>query len=346
MGKQGVIYKIENVVNGKVYIGQTRISFSKRRNSHLHALRSNSHRNNYLQNAWNKYGEKNFKFELVKYCEVDELNELEAQYISSYESLAHQKGYNIESGGNVNKIVHPSTRAKMSKRMKKWIVETGHIQRLAEMNKGDNSSSARKIVLVNTGEVFGSIVSAHEKYPQASQACIGLCCARKIKQAGQMEDGTWMIWEYEENFDKQKEYEFRKKKVKTHSRPVICINTNEVFDSLEEACSKYGINKPTLVKACKGIHLTCGKLTSGERLQWAYYEEGKVYQLKDYGYIDELLKPKRVKLINTNEIFATVGEASRKYGLSVTQISNCCKKKSKSAGKDKNGNKLIWEYVI
>ena len=68
------IYKIKNKVNGKVYIGQS-IRIEKRWIDHKKTLRSNSHRNIYLQNAWNKYGEENFIHEIIEECDISELND-------------------------------------------------------------------------------------------------------------------------------------------------------------------------------------------------------------------------------------------------------------------------------
>ena len=53
----------------------------------------------------------------------------------------------------------------------------------------------------------------------------------------------------------------------------------------------------------------------------------------------------KVRLINTGEIFKSIKSAEEKYGVPSTHISACCKGKRKSAGKDKYGIKLIWQYV-
>lgn len=53
----------------------------------------------------------------------------------------------------------------------------------------------------------------------------------------------------------------------------------------------------------------------------------------------------KVRLINTGEIFKSIKSAEEKYGVPSTHISACCKGKRKSAGKDKYGRKLIWQYV-
>ena len=48
------IYKIENKVNGKVYIGQS-VNIKKRWKQHKYELNSNNHVNKHLQASWNKY---------------------------------------------------------------------------------------------------------------------------------------------------------------------------------------------------------------------------------------------------------------------------------------------------
>lgn len=63
------VYKIENIINGKIYIGSTsRLGFTRRWYSHLKMLRKNKHYNQYLQASWNKHGENNFKFEIIERC--------------------------------------------------------------------------------------------------------------------------------------------------------------------------------------------------------------------------------------------------------------------------------------
>ena len=45
------IYKIQNLVNDKYYIGSTVDSFNKRLNHHYHALIRGNHKNDHLQNT-------------------------------------------------------------------------------------------------------------------------------------------------------------------------------------------------------------------------------------------------------------------------------------------------------
>ena len=55
------IYKIENIVNHKKYIGLTN-NVARRRARHFTDLRRNCHDNSFLQSEFNKYGEENFIF--------------------------------------------------------------------------------------------------------------------------------------------------------------------------------------------------------------------------------------------------------------------------------------------
>lgn len=59
------IYKIENKVNGNIYIGST-IDIDTRRDDHFRCLAGNYDRNSHLQNSYNLYGSDAFDFTLVE----------------------------------------------------------------------------------------------------------------------------------------------------------------------------------------------------------------------------------------------------------------------------------------
>jgi len=65
MKKTVEIYCIENLVNGKKYIGQS-IESEKRIETHIYDLRANRDSSIYLQNSWNKYGEQNFRIYFIE----------------------------------------------------------------------------------------------------------------------------------------------------------------------------------------------------------------------------------------------------------------------------------------
>lgn len=111
----GHIYKIENLVNGKIYIGQTKRPPSDRQYHHFYDLRNKRHGNVHLQNAFDKYGESNFKFTVLNYATSQKiLDQLEKDYIKYYDCLNQKKGYNLREGGNGGKLAL-ETRLKIKK---------------------------------------------------------------------------------------------------------------------------------------------------------------------------------------------------------------------------------------
>jgi group I intron endonuclease len=59
------IYKITNTTNNKFYIGSSK-QLNKRIIDHFSRLRNNTHKNKFLQRAFNKYGESSFKIEILE----------------------------------------------------------------------------------------------------------------------------------------------------------------------------------------------------------------------------------------------------------------------------------------
>lgn len=93
------IYKITNLENGRVYIGQTRQAFKDRWRTHLkRGVKAEPGTQNKLYNAMWEEGVENFTFEVLAECSTDELNRKEKEFISLYH--ADTWGYNATSGNN------------------------------------------------------------------------------------------------------------------------------------------------------------------------------------------------------------------------------------------------------
>lgn len=90
-----IIYKITNLINNKVYIGQTKRSLSVRWTRHVADAKN---RQTALSRAINKYGSCNFQIEPVIKCNsLEEMNHREKMCIRLFNSRIN--GYNILSGG-------------------------------------------------------------------------------------------------------------------------------------------------------------------------------------------------------------------------------------------------------
>ena len=86
------IYKIENLINHKSYIGQS-IDIEKRWYDHKH-----SNDNFAIHAAMRKYGIENFSFEIIEECSKEDLDEKECFWIQKFNSLT-PNGYNMIEGG-------------------------------------------------------------------------------------------------------------------------------------------------------------------------------------------------------------------------------------------------------
>ena len=93
------IYKIENLINHKCYIGQAK-NIEKRWKDHKKDSKSElSIKYNYpLYCAFRKYGLEYFSFEILEECKIEELNEREIYYIQAFNSFYN--GYNQTLGGD------------------------------------------------------------------------------------------------------------------------------------------------------------------------------------------------------------------------------------------------------
>lgn len=105
MDKSKGIYEIRNKITQNVYIGSTTTTFSNRWRQHMNLLKNNSHHSVYLQNSWNKYGEINFEFNILKTLNnssKEEIIYMEQLYID-YFIKNNKKIYNCSlsaKGGN------------------------------------------------------------------------------------------------------------------------------------------------------------------------------------------------------------------------------------------------------
>lgn len=75
------IYYITNRINNKVYIGSS-VNIPKRWEKHKDQLNKGIHINQALQEDWDKYGEGNFKFDVVRQCDEKDLKYVELKEIN------------------------------------------------------------------------------------------------------------------------------------------------------------------------------------------------------------------------------------------------------------------------
>ena len=94
----GIIYKVTNQENDKVYIGQTIQTLQERKNKHYYKARQENDYNTHFINALRKYPENSFTWEIIDTANSqEELDKKEKEWIAYYNSV--EEGYNTKDGG-------------------------------------------------------------------------------------------------------------------------------------------------------------------------------------------------------------------------------------------------------
>ena len=198
-----IVYKVTNIINNKKYIGITTKTLEHRKKIHL---RDSKSKNTYFYKAIKKYGEENFIWEEIDHAEtIEELEELEKYYIKLYDTFDNKdKGYNTTSGGyNLYEITteerkRRSERAKgennpmygvpsplkgkhFSDEHKKKISDALKVAYRPHVERCNNPAS-KKVINLDTGEIFNTLTDAAEKY-NISRQMIGKVCNGHNKTA-------------------------------------------------------------------------------------------------------------------------------------------------------------------
>lgn len=128
------IYVIYNLVNNKMYIGQS-FDVETRLRKHKESLRRGTHYNDHLQKAFNKYGENSFFFKLVLECKESERDYYEKKFIKDFQTNNREYGYNIEEGGCGHKHKSEETKQKLSDSLKGRITNPENHAKLIQTQK-------------------------------------------------------------------------------------------------------------------------------------------------------------------------------------------------------------------
>ena len=130
----GLIYKTTNLINNKIYIGQT---------VHIKDHFSGKYigGGTYFNKAVEKHKKENFKCEFICYAySLKELNDLEQFHIKEFNSIK-PNGYNLSSGGGQGGKLHEETKKKLSISVS-----------LATKGKPKTPEHNKKVALANLGQ--------------------------------------------------------------------------------------------------------------------------------------------------------------------------------------------------
>lgn len=183
------IYIITCLPTGKIYVGSS-INLRKRWNMHRRELRSGVHCNQYLQRAWNKYGEIAFTFEILELVMPWGLIDREQYWIDKL-SPFDERGFNIvpNAGSTLGRKVSEETKAKMRVANKGRLWSPERRTAFSAANKGNKYALGNK---VNLGRIQSPETRAKRSaalkgnknslgYKHSEEARANMSAARKSK---------------------------------------------------------------------------------------------------------------------------------------------------------------------
>ena len=245
------IYLWTNLVNGKHYVGQTQNFYNRMRQYNI------THGNKYLKNAIAKYTLDNFEIEVLE--KVDKLEDLdlrEQYWIDYYCSYEKDKGYNICQFASTTR----------------GYKHTEETRKILSQQKKENPV----ILLGENNPMYGKVHTKEWKYNHSEW----------LKNKWETDDNYRNFWHEkmsgENNYfygkdmsgennsmygkhhteeTKRKISEAKKGKYNGKSTQVICVETQEVFESIGKVAKHFNSNVNGIYVAldkenrtCKGYH--------------------------------------------------------------------------------------------
>lgn len=267
MVKYGLVYAIINIENNKRYVGSTYL-FKDRKYCHLYLLRKGSHHSKILQRAYNKYGEKSFRFEILEEnIPMEQLMEREQYYII-------QKG---EYNTNKEACIPPRNNS----RAVLYDINGNYLNTFPSLKSCCDSINAysrygynKGYFVLKTNESIQDVIYKHsckygrnKKVYKFSKDGDFICCYESISEAlkscGNPKSGNGLItkaikyntiscgfrWSFSETINIKKDLRSNR------SKAIIVRNTETgmdmYFNSIKECCDKLNISKSTIQRNTK-----------------------------------------------------------------------------------------------
>lgn len=222
------IYKIVNLANNKLYIGSSKC-LAKRWYMHKYNLRKNKHHCRHLQYSYNKYGESNFRFDIIEECEIENLLIREQFYLDI-----------IKPEYNLCTIAGTCAGRKLS---------LEHKEKISKANKNKIRSEEQKIKI---SEFMKTRPCSLETRLKMSTASKNRKCSEETKQK------ISAIHKGKKLTDKEK---LRLREVNLRKNARIIRGVNDVlcveFDSIYDACLELKMDSSSLRKVLNGKAKTC-----------------------------------------------------------------------------------------
>lgn len=259
----GIIYCVKNLINNKLYIGQTVRGIVSRRNAHLNDAR-NKKFDIPFHRAIRKYGKENFEWSIIDFAkDKKDLNEKEKYWISLLSSSNRENGYNATVGGDAfggkgeENFWYGKTRTEDNKLK----ISTT----LKETRKKLGATRNRAVIQL---DMQGNYIAEFKNSAETGydKKNVNGCCNNKLNSY------MGYFWvhkdKYNEKYVKEIMEKYRKKK---RNKTVIALSINgeyiKKYESIEQAVSEVGGHGSCITACCKGRQKTA------YGYKWVYSED-------------------------------------------------------------------------
>ena len=315
------IYVHINRINGKIYIGQTKLCLNERFGYNGHGYRGCRK----FYNAIKKYGWDNFEhILLLDNLSLEMANIIESELIKKYDSI--NKGYNLTTGGcngyqtskESNKLKSIS---KIGNRNPMYGVRLPQ-ETIEHIIKAREGKTDKKVINLNTKEIYKSMAHASKKTSN-SISKISQHCNLEMK----ISHREWLLYDDYLTFSKE-EIEEMVNFDKHQYRKVINIKTKEIYNNSHQASLLSGKDDSCIIRSCNG------EVKGG---LWMYLDD---YSNSSEEYIKYRLHknvyPNSIMVVNldTLKVYNNAKEAAIDCGASLrndTTIRKCINGKTKTA---------------
>lgn len=236
------VYKYTNLINDKIYIGQTKYSLEERAKKDGINYKGSK----YFYRAIQKYDWDKFVPEILKdNLTQEEANEWEEYYIKLFDSINPLIGYNIRSGGNNSELSEEAKQIISEKAKNRYKDKTNNPM----YGKSHSDETKKKMSDIKIGEnnpMYGKTLSYESR--------------KKISEHHKGKNNPIYNHVYTEE-----ERKIISRRVLSYAdkwrKKVFCIEDNLTFSSVKDASSYYHVGTSTLSghlnghqKSCKGKH--------------------------------------------------------------------------------------------
>ena len=337
------IYQITCVKNGKRYVGQSK-DIRCRFNQHKCKPPAR------MVEDFEQYGKGAFKFEILEECAPEELDRKETAYINElhpeYNIRTEGQGMSDEGREKLRKLNTGKKHPETSKKVK--CVETGEIfssQKAAAEAYNTTTSSISNVLhgkqvtvagfrfeyvdgspsetrenrllkpvrCIETGNIFPTVKEAAKSVGINSRTISAALHGQSFTAAG-------CHWEFADGRPANIRPEETRK---PRRKPVRCIETGMVYESIRAAANSIGVCSTTIGHAVNGRY---------EKVSGCHWEFVDKRSHKPYKGNPQQKRGKVVRCVETNNIFKTISEAAIHVGICVSLISQALHGKIKTAG--------------